>query len=48
VAESFQPGIPAHPNGDGNEFELSYAALKEGELDFQGMLVFVRFGIFHE
>jgi hypothetical protein len=48
VAERLQPGIPADPDSDGNESEISHAALKKGKLDFQGVLVFVRLGILHE
>jgi hypothetical protein len=48
VAERFQPGIPPDPDGNGDELELSHAALKEGKLDFQGVLVFMRLGILHE
>jgi hypothetical protein len=48
VAERFQRGIPPDPDGNGDELELSHAALKEGKLDFQGVLVFMRLGILHE
>ena len=48
MSQSFEGCISAYPNGDGDKGEFADAALQEGNLNFNGVLAFVRLGILHQ